>query len=219
LEERINRDDFTTGGAVSIANIAMQEEKFEELISGLLDRQFGTVARFIPTEIEAALRAQLQAYDAAGQMFPAGVGQHTNYARNEQLRGDVIKWLEKENSAAEKAFLEYIEAFIEYLNKTCFTGINSYEFHFARYEAGSFYKRHRDQFKTDTGRKFSLVIYLNEAWTADDAGQLLIYLDDQEISILPEGGRATFFRSDEIDHEVRPTNRNRLSIAGWLKRI
>ena len=197
----------------------MQEEKFEELISGLLDRQFGTVSQFIPPAIEAALREQLQAYDAAGEMFPAGVGQHTNYARNEQLRTDVIKWLEKDNSPAEKAFLEYIEAFIAYLNKTCYTGINSYEFHFARYEAGSFYKRHRDQFKTDTGRKFSLVVYLNEGWRAEDAGQLIIYLDSQEIAILPEGGRATFFRSDEVDHEVRPTNRNRLSIAGWLKRV
>ncbi|MGI9158123.1 MAG: 2OG-Fe(II) oxygenase, partial [Saprospiraceae bacterium] len=156
----------------------MQEEKFEELISGLLDQQFGTVSQFIPPAIEAALREQLRAYDDAGQMSPAGVGQHTNYARNEQLRGDVIKWLEKDNSPAEKAFLEYIEAFIEYLNQTCYTGINSYEFHFARYEAGSFYKRHRDQFKTDTGRKFSLVVYLNEAWTAEDAGQLTIYLGD-----------------------------------------
>ena len=103
----------------------MQEEKFEELISGLMDRQFGTVSQFIPPAIEAALREQLQAYDAAGEMIPAGVGRHTNYARNEQLRGDVIKWLEKDNSPAEKAFLEYIEAFIAYLNKTCYTGINS----------------------------------------------------------------------------------------------
>lgn len=197
----------------------MQEEIFENLISGLMDEQFGTVPNFITPELAAALRAQLLEYYESGKMFPAGVGQHTNYTRTDKVRGDVIKWLDKGNSPAEKAFMEHIEAFIEYLNRTCYTGINEYEFHFARYEEGSFYKRHRDQFKTDPGRKFSLVAYLNEDWTPEDEGQLVIYLDDREVAVLPESGRATFFRSDEIDHEVRPTRRTRLSIAGWLKRV
>jgi SM-20-related protein len=197
----------------------MQEEIFENLIGGLMDEQFGTVPNFITRELESALRAQLLEYYEAGKMFPAGVGQRTNYERNEKVRGDVIIWMDKENSPAEKAFLEHVEAFIDYLNRTCYTGINEYEFHFARYEEGSFYKRHRDQFMTDQGRKFSLVTYLNENWTPDDEGQLIIYLDDREVAVLPEGGRATFFRSDEIDHEVRPTRRARLSIAGWLKRV
>lgn len=197
----------------------VQEEIFENLISGLMDEQFGTVQHFISPEMEAALRAQLLAYYEVGEMSPAGVGQHTNYARNEKVRGDVIKWLEKGNSTAETAFLEHVESFVNYLNLTCFTGINEYEFHFAHYEEGSFYKRHRDQFKTDQGRKFSLVIYLNDDWKPEDEGQLVIYLDNREVPVLPEGGRATFFRSDAIDHEVRPTRRPRLSIAGWLKRV
>ena len=44
----------------------------------------------------------------------------------------------------ERAFLNQIEAFILYLNDSCYEGINAYEFHYALYETGSSYKRHVD---------------------------------------------------------------------------
>jgi SM-20-related protein len=115
--------------------------------------------------------------------------------------------------------LQKIEAFVQYLNQTCYAGINDHEFHHACYAKNTFYKRHLDQFKSNSGRKYSLVIYLNKDWKATDGGKLILFLkNDKTREILPEAGRAVFFKSNEIEHEVSPSiNRSRISIAGWLK--
>ncbi len=195
------------------------EAKFEELINGLLDERFGVADQFIPASLVGELQAQLLENFESGQMKPAGIGQRFSYAQNLKIRGDVIYWLEKEHNAAERAFLEHMENFIQYLNRSCYTGINAYEFHYALYQPGAFYKRHRDQFKSDQGRRFSLVTYLNTDWTEADGGTLALFPDDREVCIEPLGGRTVFFRADEVEHEVRAARRARLSIAGWLKRI
>lgn len=195
------------------------ETQFETLISGVLEHQYGFVDDFISPSLTESLRNHLLERFEAGEMKPAGIGQRFSYDRNLEVRGDVIFWLEKQHNAAEKAFLEHIEAFIDYLNRTCYTGINAYEFHYALYAEGSFYKRHRDQFKSDQGRKFSLVTYLNQDWLPEDGGTLFLYPGDSTIGLLPEAGRAVFFKADEVEHEVKPAQRRRLSIAGWLKRV
>lgn len=97
----------------------------------------------------------------------------------------------------EVQFLEKIKQFIHYLNTTCYTQINQFEFHYAYYEAGSFYKRHLDQFKSHRGRKYSLVVYLNEKWQDSDGGNLRLYLDELEADVLPVGGRAVCVFSTE----------------------
>ncbi len=194
------------------------EEQFESMISGVLEQQYGVADQFIPNELTVALRNQLLENFENGQMKPAGIGKQFSYEQNLKIRGDVIYWLDKENNAAERTFLNTIETFIDYLNRTCYTGINAYEFHYALYKPGSFYKRHLDQFQADQGRKFSMVIYLNIGWVPADGGQLLLYPNEQTTSISPEAGRAVFFKADAVEHEVKPANRARLSIAGWLKR-
>lgn len=195
------------------------EAAFEALINGLVEQQYGLSATFLQPELVLDLRMQLLAHFEQGDMMPAGIGNQGAFGRNPNIRNDVILWLEKEHNAAEKAFLEQIETFIEYLNRTCFTGINAYEFHYALYQKGHFYKRHKDQFDSDHGRLFSLVCYLNPGWTADMGGALILYPAQETIPVLPEGGLAVFFRSDEVEHEVQPANAPRLSIAGWLKRV
>jgi SM-20-related protein len=196
------------------------ESQFEALIDGVMEHHYGTVDHFIPPALVSALRDHLLENFSNGAMKPAGIGRQDSYAQNLEVRGDVIHWLEKQHNAAEKMFLDYIETFVTHLNRTCYAGINAYEFHYALYPTGHFYKRHRDQFKSDLGRKFSLVMYLNEDWTPDNAGSLVLYPEGQlPVQVLPEGGRVVFFRADELEHEVLPANRPRLSIAGWLKRI
>ena len=108
--------------------------------------------------------------------------------------------------------------FIERLNETCYAGINDYEFHYALYEEGSFYKRHKDQFRNDADRKYSLISYLNKEWTEEDGGQLWVYHGNEINKILPHAQTAVFFKSDEMEHEVTKANRSRMSITGWLKR-
>ena len=193
------------------------EEKFEPLIEGILGQNFGTAPCFFDAELVAALRKNLLQRQADGAMHPAGVGKRFTFQNNLKVRGDLISWIDEKNpDLVERRFLDQIESFIQYLNRTCYTGINSYEFHYAFYETGSFYKRHLDQFHNDRGRKFSVVTYLNDDWQPEDGGELVLYLDGGEKIIQPEGGRVIFFKADEIEHEVKPARRDRLSIAGWL---
>ena len=194
---------------------------FETLIEGLINRGFGSCDAFMDTPVLAGLRANLLRFHAAGEMRPAGVGKNFDYRKNAQIRGDVIRWIDSRTSDGfETEFLERVEAFVSHLNATCYTGINAYEFHYAYYETGSFYKRHLDRFRSDKGRMFSFVMYLNEDWQAPSNGRISLYLEEEEVSLLPLEGRVVFFRSDSTEHEVHPSpDRPRLSIAGWLKRV
>jgi SM-20-related protein len=43
-----------------------------------------------------------------------------------------------------------------------------------------------------------------------------MYVPDGPVDILPLAGRLVCFRSDQIEHEVLPATRERLSLTGWL---
>lgn len=201
--------------------LSVDQQQYEQLINGLSDQQYGRCDSFFDQATLDGLRANLFRYFSKGEMMPAGVGKKFDYQKNAQIRGDLIKWIETSSeNPFERIFLDKIERFIEYLNATCYTGINAFEFHYALYDVGSFYKRHLDQFKSDKGRLFSLVMYLNEDWTEGDGGRLSLYIGEEEVSIFPVEGRAVFFKSDETEHEVHPSQkRPRISIAGWLKKV
>jgi SM-20-related protein len=62
----------------------------------------------------------------------------------------------------------------------------------------------------------SVICYLNDQWKTEDRGSLLLYLPDGPLDILPISGRLVCFRSDQIEHEVQPATRERLSLTGWL---
>lgn len=197
----------------------MQENRYEALITGLLEDNFATDDCFLDNDLLAGLRNNLLAHYETGNMHAAGIGRLGNHQQNAKVRGDVIKWIENDSiDPWERQLLDQISGFVAYLNRTCFTAINNFEFHYAYYEQGSFYKRHLDQFKSHTGRKFSFVIYLNDDWLPTDGGFISLYLPSGERKLLPLGGRAVLFKADELEHEVHvsPT-RARMSIAGWLK--
>lgn len=198
----------------------MPSTKYEKMITELIDRNFGIANDFISEKTLDGLRHNLLTFYENGEMHVAGVGRKFDFQKNTTIRGDVIRWIEKDTQDPfERQFLNEVEGFVDYLNETCYTGINDYEFHYAFYDVNSFYKRHRDQFKSDRGRKYSLVTYLNDNWQLEDHGYLSLYLDPLHAKIFPKGGRAVFFKSDMVDHEVHPSpNRPRLSIAGWLKK-
>lgn len=199
-----------------------QEQKFESLIQGLVENNYGLEDYFIEGVLLEGLRENLNNYRSNGEMYPAGIGKKFDFQKNAEVRGDLIRWIDKNSdNPFEQNFIQQIEAFIQYLNQTCYTSINDYEFHYASYEVGSFYKRHLDQFKSDRGRKYSLVVYLNENWQEKDGGNIALYFENERIeNVYPLGGRAIFFKSDELEHEVHPSKtRSRISIAGWLKNV
>jgi SM-20-related protein len=151
-------------------------------------------------------------------MIPAGIGNEQVKDTHQKMRGDKIYWMGKNHdNRYVQEFLKHIENFIERLNSTCYTSISGYEFHYAVYEEGSFYKRHKDQFKNDSNRKYSLINYLNKNWQLEDGGQLVVYQNEAAQVIQPNSQTSVFFKSDEMEHEVTQTRRSRMSITDWLK--
>ena len=90
----------------------------------------------------------------------AEIGNDQLLMHDTSIRSDKIFWLNRApNNQYEFLFFDLIDAFVCYLNATCYAGIKSYEFHYALYEKGTFYKRHLDQFKSDDRRAFSMIMY------------------------------------------------------------
>lgn len=164
----------------------------------------------------------------AVQQLRACFGENTQQARigrNEKLlsettiRSDKISWLKPEIGEPVQHFLTQMGSIQRAVNREFFLGLFEYEAHFACYEVGAFYKKHLDAFKVNISRRLTTVLYLNDEWTTEDGGELVIYdLDDKELAtVAPKGGRLVVFLSEQFPHEVRVTNKERISIAGWFR--
>ena len=193
---------------------------FDQLIDSYLDNNIGIDTAFLNQPLCAGLHQNILQLQKDELMVAAGIGNNEVKDPTQKMRSDKIYWMDKSHTNIfEQEFLQRVEDFVGYLNRTCYTGINGYEFHYAVYEAGSFYKRHKDQFKNDSNRKFSLISYLNNNWTDDDGGQLVVYQNDTIQKIQPQSQTTVFFKSDAMEHEVIRANRSRMSITGWLKQV
>ncbi|WP_425638347.1 2OG-Fe(II) oxygenase [Algoriphagus yeomjeoni] len=198
----------------------LERNQFEELIQGLIDNKYGCSNDFILPSTVIGLRDTIQILSESGKMKLAGVGNSTINKQDNEIRGDKINWIQESSvNPFEIIYLKKVRKFIDHLNKTCFTSIKSFESHYSNYEKMSFYKRHVDQFKNEKGRKFSIIVYLNQDWQDEDEGQLSLYPESGNVqNISPIGGRIVFFRSDEMEHEVHPSStKERKSIAAWFK--
>ena len=194
--------------------------RFDLLIDSFLENNIGIDTCFMSKTLSNGLQQNIVQLQKEGLMIAAGIGNEVVMDAKQNMRSDKIYWMDKSHSNIfEQEFLSQVEDFVEYLNRTCYTGINGYEFHYAVYEAGSGYKRHKDQFKNDSNRKYSLIHYLNVNWEEENGGNLLVYQNDLVQQIHPKSQTAVFFKSDEIEHEVSKSNRSRMSVTGWLKRI
>jgi len=197
-----------------------EENQFEGLVKGLIDNKYGSCNDFILPSTVTGLKENIQNLSKKGSMKLAGIGNQVDSLKNNLIRGDKINWIESGSSNQfEILYLRKIKNFITYLNKTCFTSIKGFESHYSSYEKGTFYKRHIDQFKTEKGRKYSIILYLNQDWKEVDGGKLSLYPEGRnQKTITPLGGKLVFFKSDEMEHEVHPSlTRERNSIAGWFK--
>jgi SM-20-related protein len=195
------------------------EESFEELISSFIENKVGISKDFLSEELAGNLKNNLLRLYEEEELKSAGIGHFGTFTKNKEIRSDVIYWLDKKNNNPyEIEFFALIEEFIAYLNKECFTGIRSYEFHYALYKPGAFYKKHFDQFQDTNNRQFSMITYLNLDWDESDGGELKIYDEDTTQIISPTNRKTVFFKSNELEHEVLVTYKLRLSITGWLRK-
>lgn len=149
----------------------------------------------------------------------ARIGRNDDVARKATIRSDKIQWVRRDMGEPASLFLDKMEQIRLEANQAFFLGLFEYEAHFAKYEKGDFYQKHLDCFKGNENRRLTTVFYMNDEWSEEDAGELVVYdLKDNHIATIPpKGGRLLVFLSEQFPHEVLPTNTERFSIAGWFR--
>lgn len=189
---------------------------FDAIADGLAEHGYAVADQFLSQpEVNEILGSS--DFEASAHFKKAGIGNKQSLQIQESIRGDYIKWLDHTNSSqGVQRYLGRLGELVQYLNQALFLSLKDVEVHMTVYPIGSFYKRHLDQFKKDDHRKLSVILYLNANWKEEQGGQLRMYLPDQTKDFLPIAGRLVIFRSDEIEHEVLPALRERLSITGWV---
>ena len=195
----------------------------EAVLNALPEPGWVVLPDAIPADLVAALREELLARDAEGCFHAAGIGRGGAQQVATRIRGDRIAWLQPAWPAAAR-YLALMDGLRQALNRELFLGLAEYEAHYARYAPGSFYRRHVDRHADtpDGGRGqrvISTVCYLNEpGWPARAGGELLLHRAHGEpLRVSPEAGTLVVFRSDNLPHEVLAADRERLSIAGWMR--
>ncbi len=190
---------------------------FDGIADGLAETGYAVVDGFLTLQEVEAILGTDDFKNSLTQFKRAGIGKSQGHQVNEAIRGDQIQWLDKDTAARPlQVYLNRLQALMEYLNQALYLSLKDYEVHMTIYPAGTFYKRHLDQFRRDDHRKLSVICYLNKDWELSHGGQLRMYPGDATLDVLPEAGRLVCFRSDQIEHEVLPANRERMSVTGWL---
>lgn len=178
---------------------------------------------FVSSSEAETLRNDLLALSASGQFRRAGVGHGSKYEILDSVRRDEIHWLDRQfSNAAQDSLWARLDILKTMFNRSLFLGLDQFEGHYAVYQQGGFYQRHRDSFDdSDVEKKtrvVSVVLYLNENWRPNDGGQLRLYSENSFTDAEPTSGTLVCFMSREAEHEVLPSTAQRLSFAGWYGR-
>jgi SM-20-related protein len=189
------------------------------LIEQLAERGFGIVDDFADPELLSALHDRCIELHASGALRAARVGRGPNQRLDPEVRGDFISWLTHPERNAEQRLLARLDELRVVLNRELMAGIEDFQGHFALYPAGAAYARHFDRLVGSDSRVISAVVYLNTGWSAEDGGQLHLFVPGGgTVEVLPLGGRLVAFQSDRFEHEVLPARRERMSFTGWFRR-
>lgn len=214
--------------------VEIEKQTVSQVISDIANEGFSITDNFLPADLIKALYDEAKRLNEAGATGLAGTGRGSSARQDDQLRGDLIYWLDdtvqsNQISPAQLRYLQEMQALREEINRNFYLGLFDFECHFAIYPPGKFYRKHLDQFRPESSnpliqkqqRQISCILYLNQQWQREDGGQLKIFLDGENatpcIAIEPLGGRLVTFLSSRFWHEVLPSNRERVSLTGWLR--
>lgn len=192
-------------------------DKLNQVTDGIAETGYAIIDDFLSAaEVDSIL--QLDEFKTGLLQFKkAGIGRKQERQINEGIRGDYIEWIDRTTAPKPlQTYLAKLNELISFVNQSLFLSLKDYEVHMTNYPAGTYYKKHLDQFKKDDHRKLSVICYLNKDWRAEEGGQLRIYIEGGTREVLPVAGRLVCFRSDLLEHEVLPSTRNRLSLTGWI---
>ena len=167
-------------------------------------------------EIEG-VKAYLLHLQTDQQLKRAGIGKGSEVKVINEQRGDSIFWLDTMRfHDSLKPYFERMDSIRSELNRYFYLGLIELEAHLALYPKGAFYKKHSDRHQLGSRRRVSAVLYLNTTWESHDGGELTLELENgTSQTIAPEAGKMVIFLS-HLKHEVQVTQRDRMSITGWL---
>ncbi len=197
-------------------------EPYAGIAANLATVGWSLSADFLAADHVAELVAEFQAQYGKGKFRAAGIGIGEGLQLRPDIRSDQVHWLDPAScTPAQTRYFAALEALRLEINRTLYLGLFSFEGHMACYPAGSFYRKHLDQFIGVAHRKVSVILYLNPHWVAEDAGELRLYLEPngegEYVDIEPRAGVLLTFLSDRFYHEVLPTRRTRMSLTGWFR--
>lgn len=192
----------------------------DRIVDRLAERGWAVMPDFLPASLAATLSAEVDALHREGSLNPAATGQGQYRDIHREIRGDGIFWLDAlAPTPAQRDYFARMETLRLAANRALQLGLFDLEAHFARYEAGAYYKKHVDVFRHDDRRALSVICYLNADWQACDGGQLRLYPESGEtVEVLPQSGTLACFLSAGFLHEVLPAKRPRFSLTGWFRR-
>lgn len=199
-------------------HVSPLEACYETLIQELIESGFATSFDFFTPSFIQSLLLRIRDLERLEHLKTAGIGPTSQLMVNLDIRRDSILWLDSSSkNLVELEFFKLMGDFMKYLNRTCFTNLLSYEFHYAIFEKNGFYKKHVDAFKNSSSRRFSFILYLNENWGDLDGGELKLYLNNTSFLVKPQLGRVVFFDSAKVPHEVLLNHHTRYSLTGWFR--
>lgn len=193
----------------------MSKELYEQITNALVEDGYIILPHAMQNELPTKL---LEKAKEINNYKRASISRTSQKQIDNERRRDKISWLDHDNGV-QSEFLNFAEGLQTYINKELFMGIRYFESHFAIYEEGDFYETHLDAFKDSKNRVVTLVYYLNEEWSKNDGGELVVYdAQNQHLStVIPHANTMVVFLSDTFPHEVLKANRTRYSIAGWFR--
>ncbi|PIB35230.1 hypothetical protein BFP72_07380 [Reichenbachiella sp. 5M10] len=199
-------------------NSFFSEDNWINWVDALSENHYVVIDNILPTEVLHDLKSSFDERVQEEQLRKAAIGTLNQKHVDRSIRGDEILWLDQNIADRRiRTFFDLADEIKQNLNRYCYLSLSGYEFHFAHYPVGTFYKRHLDQFQGRNNRLISMILYLNEDWKPEYGGQLHLFLEDgREETILPTFGRMVMFKSDVLEHEVMLTAHDRYSITGWM---
>jgi SM-20-related protein len=197
-------------------------DSIKQAIDAIEHQGYAVIQHFLHTAACSALAAECRQLHAEQRLRPAAIGRAQSRREHGDVRGDYTHWFEASAlTPVQTPFWQAMQTLRADINRNLLLGLQELEAHYALYAPGARYARHRDRFRDDDARVLSSVLYLNSDWRREDGGALRLYLPDGQnphVDIYPEAGTLVLFLSADFDHEVLPATRERLSVAGWLRR-
>lgn len=188
------------------------------IIEALASQGWIVIPNFLKANQILQLREQALSHYVAGEFKQASIGQGNTKTIQTEIRRDAVLWLEEHTTGVAGEFLAWLTELRTELNRELFLSLVEAELHFALYPAGGFYRKHIDNFRGSSARLVTVILYLNPDWQPEQGGQLKMYLDNKTLEVAPKAGTLVLFLSERFEHEVLPTEQERLSLTGWLRR-